>query len=279
MEYAELLLTTISTLLFAAACCGYALYVVMSHVKPIGWFATGAAWLGLGLNTVALVLHGMAEGRLPLTSGYDFAMLFAWGIVAAYLVVEIVTRQRTLGGIPLLLAVGLHLYGRHMFGTEPQVHLPPALKNPFWLTVHVIVAVVAYGVLAVSFATAIMYLMRRWSDKHSWEWLTRRIPEQRWLDVVTYRVVGFAFPFLTLVVITGAIWADTAWGRPWGWDPKETLSLVSWAFYALYLHARLLSGWRGLGTAICAIVGFLAVVFCYVGPNYLPGLHSYQVSQ
>ncbi|MGD8237342.1 MAG: c-type cytochrome biogenesis protein CcsB [Armatimonadota bacterium] len=277
MEYAKLLLTTISTIAFAAACSAYALYVALRHVKAIGWVATGVAWLGLGINTVALVLHGMQEGRLPLTSGFDFAMLFAWGTVLAYLVIEILTGQRTLGGIPLLLAVGLHLYARHIFGSQPQVDLPPALKNPFWLTVHVIVAIVAYGVLAVSFATAIMYLLRRWGDKRSWECLTGRIPEQKWLDVVTYRVVGFAFPFLTLVVITGAIWADTAWGRPWQWDPKETLSLVSWAFYALYLHARLLTGWRGLGTAICAIVGFLAVLFCYIGPNYLPGLHSYQM--
>jgi cytochrome c-type biogenesis protein CcsB len=269
--------TTVSTIAFAAACCLYVVHLALSDVKAIGWIAASAAWLGLAINTVALVLHGTREARIPLTSGYDFAMLFAWGIVAAYLVTEIVTGQRTLGGIPLFLAVALHLYARHVFGDTPQVNLPPALKNPFWLTVHVIVAVVAYGVLAVSFATAMMYLLRRWADKRKRAWVAQRIPEQGWLDVVTYRVVAFAFPFLTLVVITGAIWADTAWGRPWAWDPKETLSLVAWAFYALYLHSRLLTGWRGVGNAICAIVGFLAVLFCYVGPNYLPGLHSYQI--
>jgi len=278
LEYTELLVTTISTIAFAAACCCYAVFVVLRDIKQIGWAATGIAWLGLVANTVALVLRGIAVGRLPFTSGYDFAMLFAWGIVLAYLVIEIITRQRTVGGIPMLLAVGLHFYGRQMFGSTPQMNLPPALKNPFWLTVHVIVAIIAYGVLAVSFATAIMYLLRRFGDKRSWGWLAERIPEQNWLDVVTYRVVGFAFPFLTLVVITGAVWADTAWGRPWQWDPKETLSLVAWIFYALFLHARLLTGWRGIGTAICAIIGFLAVLFCYIGPNYLPGLHSYQVS-
>ncbi|MFQ6132374.1 MAG: c-type cytochrome biogenesis protein CcsB [Armatimonadota bacterium] len=261
----EMKLTAVALALYAVACSIYFIYLAVKK-KPVGHVAAGAAWLGVVLHAVALILRGVAAGRMPFTSGYEFASCFAWGIAASYVVVELALKRQAMGAFVLPIAVVVMLYGRQ-FGAEVQDRLP-ALKNDLWLTIHVATAIIAYGVLAVSAGTAIMHLIAR-SAKPAW------LPDADWLESATYKVIAFGFPFLTLVVITGAIWADVAWGRPWSWDPKETASLIAWIFYALYLHVRLMAGWKGTGTAVFALVAFVAVIFCYVGPNYIEGLHSY----
>ena len=105
--------------------------------------------------------------------------------------------------------------------------------------------------------------------------LVSNLPSLDTLDQLTYQIIAFGFPLLTLVIITGAIWAQTAWGRWWGWDPKETASLVAWLIYAGYLHGRLRRNWRGAPAAAFAILGFVTILFCYAGVNLIPGLHSY----
>jgi cytochrome c-type biogenesis protein CcsB len=105
--------------------------------------------------------------------------------------------------------------------------------------------------------------------------ITRRLPSLKVLDDLNYRSLAFGFPLLTLGIITGAVWAEYAWGRYWGWDPKETWSLFTWFLYAALLHQRLVVGWRGRKAAIMAIAGFLAILFAFLGVRYLlPGLHS-----
>lgn len=139
---------------------------------------------------------------------------------------------------------------------------------------------VAYGGFAVAFGLGIMYLIKVRHKGGSLKveqssWLDR-LPNENILDDIAYKMIGFAFPMLTLCIITGAIWANYAWGTYWSWDPKETWSLITWLVYAAYLHARLMYGWKGKRAAWMAILGFLAVLFTFFGVNYfLPGLHSY----
>ena len=156
-----------------------------------------------------------------------------------------------------------------------EVHdLMPALKSN-WLAFHVSTAIIAYGAFGVSFVIAIIFLLRdRMSSKG---FLDQHIPKKEKLDVISYRSAALGILFLTFTILTGAIWAEKAWGSYWSWDPKETWSLVTWIIYAIYLHLRLRNGWRGRSAAIFAVVGFICVMFTYIGVNtFLPGIHSYR---
>lgn len=150
----------------------------------------------------------------------------------------------------------------------PPNSLIPALQQSALLSAHVASAVVAYGTLTIGFVAAILYLVQ---NKYNSSWL----PEPEVLDNITYKSVIIGFPFLTLLIVLGALWADIAWGRYWGWDPKETASLVTWLIYAAYMHTRLLKGWKGVRASVLLIVGFLAIVFTFFGNYIFSGLHSY----
>lgn len=121
-----------------------------------------------------------------------------------------------------------------------------------------------------------MYLFKQRESENN-VGLISHFPETRVLDELTHQMVMFGFLFLSIGIITGAVWANSAWGRYWGWDPKETWSLVTWFVYATMLHARMMRGWHGKRIALISILGFMAVMFTYFGVNYLPGLHSYGV--
>jgi cytochrome c-type biogenesis protein CcsB len=145
----------------------------------------------------------------------------------------------------------------------------PALDNAPLLTVHVAMAMIAYGVLAVSFAAAVGYLVQGETDRYTW------LPGHETLDAVAYRSVVIGFPIFATMIVLGSYWASIAWGRYWGWDPKETSALVTWLIYAVYLHARNQSGWRGRPAALVLVLGFGAVLFTYFGNLFFSGLHSY----
>jgi len=154
----------------------------------------------------------------------------------------------------------------------------PALKSN-WLISHVVTCFVGYAAFAVSFVVSILYLFKAGSEKRSprsagsfWDFL----PSSAALDEIGYKTIAIGFPLLTIGIVTGAFWANVAWGTYWSWDPKETWSLIVWLIYAAYLHARITRGWRGKRAAILSIVGFAATIFCYLGVNLiLSGLHSY----
>ena len=148
----------------------------------------------------------------------------------------------------------------------------PALKSN-WLMAHVLTAVVAYGFLAVSFALGLMFYWRQGLQG------VTTLPSLERLEAMTHQAIVAAMPFLTLLIITGAVWAEYAWGTYWRWDPKETWSLVTWIIYAVYLHGRLSRGWRGRKAVNWALGGFLAVIFTFIGVNLLlSGLHSYALN-
>ena len=149
----------------------------------------------------------------------------------------------------------------------------PALQSR-WLGFHVSMAIISYGSFGVAFAVAMVLVF---GNRLKAGGLTdRHLPDEDTLDLIIYRAVALGFLFLSLCIVTGAIWAQKAWGSYWSWDPKETWSLITWIIYAIFLHLRLNRGWRGRKAAVFAIVGFLCVIFTYVGVNtLLAGLHSY----
>jgi cytochrome c-type biogenesis protein CcsB len=206
---------------------------------------------------------------------YEFSAAFAFGILTAYMWFERRYHQRIMGVVVMPVALAMLLYAWTIpSAIEPLV---PALQNNLLLTVHVAVAIVAYGSFAIAFAAAALYLAQLF-----FAWVTNRPEPGGWglprldvLDDIGYRAVVLGFPFLTLTIILGAIWADTAWGSYWSWDPKETASLVTWFIYGSYLHARVMRGWRGKRAAMLLVLGFVATLFTYFGNLFFGGLHSY----
>lgn len=254
---------------------------VGSKKDYLGRLASYIAMIGLIANTIAIVIRTITSGHPPLSNGYEFLLTFAWGIIAVFLFAEYRYKLRALGAFVLPIPFLLSMFIIMSMGPEERIAqaIPPALKSQ-WLTFHVVTAMLAYGAFAVSFGLGIMYLLKSSKENNSRhsksQGFVSRFPALEELDELSYKVIGFAFPLLTLCIITGAIWANYAWGTYWSWDPKETWSLITWIIYAGYLHARLMYGWKGNRAAWMAIFGFVAVLFTFFGVNYfLPGLHSY----
>jgi cytochrome c-type biogenesis protein CcsB len=232
----------------------------------IAVYGTLIAWLSLAFLTFSLATRTIAVGHGPFANMYEFSVAFAWGVLAMYLYFERRYNQRILGLVALPVALGLLLYATTIpSSSEPLV---PALQNNLLLTTHVAVAIVAYGTFSVSFAAAVLYLIQPDGGR-------RPLPRPELLDEISYRAVVIGFPFLTLVIVLGAVWAQVAWGRYWGWDPKETASLFTWLLYGAYLHARVVRGWRGKRAAWLLVAGFAATLFTYFGNLFFGGLHAY----
>lgn len=254
---------------------------LMLKKDTLGHLATLLAGIGLIGNISALTLRWIITDRPPLSNGYEFILTFCLGIVAVYLFAEFRYKLKALGSFVMPIPFVLLIFIIMKMGPSERVAaaIPPALKSQ-WLTFHVFTAMLAYGAFAISFGLGIMYLLKAGANestekkaKESW---IAGFPGKNVLDELSYKVIGFAFPMLTLCIVTGAIWANYAWGTYWSWDPKETWSLITWIIYAAYLHARLMYGWKGNRAAWMAILGFVAVLFTFFGVNYLlPGLHSY----
>jgi len=239
-----------------------------SGSSPSGLAVYGSllGWLGLAFLTASLLSRTIAVGHGPFANMYEFSVAFAWGVVAIDLAFERHYRQRVFGLVAMPVALGLLLYATTIPATaEPLV---PALQNNLLLTVHVAVAIVAYGTFAVAFAAAILYLIQPAGGRPG-------LPRPDLLDEISYRAVVIGFPFLTLAIVLGAVWAEVAWTSYWSWDPKETASLATWLIYAAYLHARAVRGWRGSPAARLLVLGFAATLFTYFGNLFFGGLHSY----
>jgi cytochrome c-type biogenesis protein CcsB len=273
MFYSLVLATTLCMLLY--------MIWLGSKNEFTGRLATYVTIIALLANTVAIILRMITSGHPPLSNGYEFILTFVEGIMAVYLFAEFRYKLKSLGAFVMPIPFLLLMFIIMSMGPEERIAqaVPPALKSQ-WLTFHVLTAMFAYGAFAVSFGLGIMYLLKLSKEnngkKSSSQGIVSRFPTLEVLDELAYKVVGFAFPLLTLCIITGAIWANYAWGTYWSWDPKETWSLITWIIYAGYLHARLMYGWKGKRAAWMAVFGFAAVLFTFFGVNYLlPGLHSY----
>ena len=206
------------------------------------------------------------SGHGPFANQYEFSVAFAWGMIAAYVYFEHRYHVRTIALLILPITAGILLYAMTVGDTANP--LVPALQNNLLLTTHVVLAIIAYGAFAVSFAAAVLYLIQPEEGR-------RGLPKPALLDEIGYRAVIIGFPLDTMMVILGAVWADVAWGTYWSWDPKETASLLTWLVYGAYLHARVARGWRGRRAAWLLMLGFAAVAFTFFGNLFFTGLHSY----
>jgi cytochrome c-type biogenesis protein CcsB len=263
--------------LFTIVMVGYFAAMILYFVfaatrKETLWKAAFGIQAGcLILHTAALVIRGIGAGRLPMTNQYEFATCFAWALCLVSLIFIHKYRFPALGigAAPVIFLI----IGYAAMQSREVRELMPALRSN-WLAFHVSTAIISYGAFGVSFAVGIMFLLREKLKEGSyWD---HHIPSLQKLDQIGYRSVSLGLLFLTFTILTGAIWAERAWGSYWSWDPKETWSLVTWIIYMVYLHLRLRRGWKGKAAAMFAVIGFICVIFTYIGVNtFLPGVHSY----
>jgi cytochrome c-type biogenesis protein CcsB len=240
--------------------------VVASKPGALALYGTSFTRLALLFLTGCLVFRTIGTGHGPFTNQYEFAVAFGWGMIAAYVYFEHRYHIRTIALLILPITAALLLYAMSVGATANP--LVPALQNNLLLTIHVAVAIVAYGAFSVSFAAAVLYLIQPPEGKPG-------LPKLELLDEMGYRAVIIGFPLLTMTVVLGAVWAEIAWGSYWSWDPKETASLLTWLVYGAYLHARVARGWVGRRAAWLLIAGFASVLLCFFGNLFFGGLHSY----
>jgi cytochrome c-type biogenesis protein CcsB len=248
--------------------------------KPFaGKLATWTALVGVAGNTTGIIMRWVESYRLgighaPLSNMYESLVFFAWTIVVIYLVLERSYKNAILGAFVTPIAFLAMAYASLSPNVSDRIQpLIPALKSN-WLIAHVITCFFGYAAFAIAFGISLMFLFKQ-SDAEGKRKLLAHFPKSSVLDELTHQMVMFGFLFLSIGIITGAVWANSAWGTYWSWDPKETWSLITWFVYATLLHARMMRGWHGKRIAYLSIVGFMAVIFTYFGVNYLPGLHSY----
>jgi cytochrome c-type biogenesis protein CcsB len=256
------------------ATLAYALHT-RSGLRWVGWVATGVATASWGLMTAGLVRRGLAAGHWPLTNRYEFALCLIWAIVGIYLLLEVGWRERRAGAYVLVVALLVATYAV----TRPSearavAPLLPALRSA-WLQVHALTTLVAYAAFGVAAGLGVMRLVTRQRSPNEYQPAGERedgppVGEPvREVECSIERAVALGFPWLTLGILTGAIWAQNAWGRYWGWDPKETWALITWLWYLLVLHLSPLPRWRGRRLAALVLAGFGLVLFSFVGVPWL----------
>ena len=235
--------------------------------SPLSRAAIGlslASFIALGGSLLA---RGIVVERGPWGNMFEFTVAFAFSIIGGYLYLQRRYPIRSIGFIPMGVALAMLLYASSLpSDIKPLV---PALQNAPLLTIHVGMAVTAYGIFATSFAAGLAYLAQGPNDRFGW------LPSHRTLDEVAYRAVIIGFPIFATMIILGSWWASIAWSRYWGWDPKETAALVTWLVYAVYLHARNQRSWAGRPAALLLVVGFVMVLVTYSGSLWFSGLHAY----
>jgi len=255
----------------------FLLFMLYYLTKKNGFVTAGdiAAGVGCAAHLVAIIIRWiesyriLEDGHIPLTNLYESLIVFSLLLTLTYLIFRWKTKYAFLGAFMMPLPLLALAYASLMPDVERSIRpLIPALQSN-WLTIHVLTCFFSYAAFAFSFVVAILYLWRKNREKSI-------LPPEKTLDELIYRGILVGMPLLTIGIITGSAWAHYAWGSYWSWDPKETWSLVTWIVYALFLHARLMAGWRGRRTAVLSIIGFLAVLFTFFGVNFvISGLHSY----
>ncbi|GAA1392267.1 c-type cytochrome biogenesis protein CcsB [Luteococcus peritonei] len=245
------------------------------RVDMFGRLGVGLTMIAAACHLAGWVLRGVAAHRLPWGNMYEFTISALAFVVIAYLVLALRHNMRWLGlPMTLLLAIGCGLAATVFYvAVAPLV---PALHS-VWFIIHIVAACIAGAAFNLGGLASIIYLFKARSEaKGATTGYLAKLPSARKMDTFAYRAHAFAFPIWTFTIAAGSIWAEYAWGRFWGWDPKETWSLVTWVVYAMYLHARATAGWKGRNAAIIAIIGVVSFWFNFIGVNLLvSGLHSY----
>jgi cytochrome c-type biogenesis protein CcsB len=270
----NILFFKITLLLYFAATVLFLVDVITRHDKA----GRAARWLLVGgfvMHCATLAARFAVTGYTPVANLHESLSFFAWTVVGIYLLFDLRYRLSVLGAFVCPLALIVMIAGSAApKGVQP---LNPMLHS-WWLPVHVTLAFLGNAVFTVAFGAAIMYLIQeRMLKSKKFSALYYRLPSLEALDSINYKCLTFGFPLMTMGIISGAIWANSAWGGYWRWDPKETWALVTWFLYAALLHGRLTVGWRGRRAAIFAIIGFLCLLFTFLGVNLLlSGEHSFR---
>jgi cytochrome c-type biogenesis protein CcsB len=258
---------------YALAAAAYFFFLFSGRDKAAraGFLLAAAGWAA---HTGAIIARTVTAGRAPLANMYESVSFLAWASAVAFLGMELKFKIRKAGPFVLLIVLGLMALASSPLMPGEISPLVPALQS-YWLWLHVSVTLIGEAFFAVAFVTAILYLISEQKARTAGDSGAAKAADL--YDRVTYRAVAAGFPLFTLgALVFGMIWAERAWGRYWSWDPKETWSFITWMVYALYLHTRIVMGWKGRRSAVVAILGFLAALFTYFGVNYLlSGLHSY----
>ena len=246
-----------------------------SKTEKVARIATALMILGFLLLLAGVIARGLSAHRVPWGNMYEFSITGALAFTGAYLAALKKFDLRWLG-LPISIAVLLVLGTAITLLYRPSAPLVPALKST-WLVVHVSAAIISGGVFLLANTIAGTYLildrMESRGGRNAW---AKRLPSLEVLDQLTYRLVAFVFPLWTFAVIAGAIWAESAWGRYWGWDPKETWAFITWVAYAAYLHARVTAGWKGKKAAWLCLFAGSTFLFNYVYVNvWGSGRHTY----
>jgi ABC-type transport system involved in cytochrome c biogenesis permease subunit len=257
---------TLFTMAFVLYILSALMYLISSFARKEKWARTGFALAaaGLVLHTGALILRTVVSGHAPFTNMYESLSFLAWASALAVVVLDLKLHIPRVAPYVMLIVVGIVALASSPLMPKDATPLVPALQS-YWLWLHVSVTLLGEAFFAVAFVASLLYLRGDTEEK------------KQKMDAVAYRAVAVGFPLFTLGgLIFGMVWAYKAWGTYWSWDPKEVWSLITWFVFALYLHTRIVMGWKGKRSALIAILGFLAALFTYFGVNYLlAGLHSY----
>ncbi len=246
---------------FAAYFTAMIFYFMELFFKPKLLSNIARVFLVCGILSLSVYmgLRWQIAGRPPLSNMFESLVVFAWAIAIVFIFIDIKYKIKSIAA-PVALMSLITLGSASLLDKE-IVSLLPALKSN-WLTIHVLTCFIGYAALTVAFVSSLIFLIQKNKNQK--------------LDEISYKMIAFGFLFLTLGIITGAVWANSAWGTYWSWDPKESWSLITWFVYAIYLHVRFTRGWKGKRAAWVSVLGFLAMLFTYFGVNYLlSGLHSY----
>jgi cytochrome c-type biogenesis protein CcsB len=272
------LLLSIATFIFGLAAFFYLAALIFKKPRltlPARWTVVAA----VVLTTAGILLrwvesYQLGIGHAPLSNLYESLVFFSWTAGVIYLFMELKYKNALIGAFATPIAFIAMAYASLSPNISDRIQpLVPALKSN-WLIAHVVTCFFGYAAFAIAFGMSMMYLIKARNPGQT-DGIAGHFPELNVLDELTHRMVLFGFLFLTVGIITGSVWANSAWGSYWSWDPKETWSLITWFVYATLLHARLMRGWQGKQIAYLSILGFGAVLFTYFGVNLLPGLHSY----
>ena len=301
----SLALFWVAVVAYLVALLAFIVYLPLRR-KPVADLGLAAVILGWPFHLASIITRAWEAGHWPLGNMYEYSTAISFIVVTTFLVLALRARMRLVGIPAMVLAIAL-LGVAYMLYVPPG-NLVPALHS-YWLTIHVTAMATASGILTFSFLFGMFYLARRWADTRIDGFastrpaavtaggtpvsvgggagggsrslalargMTRVLPQARTLDDWSYRFVMLGFPIWSFGVICGAIWGEHAWGRYWGWDPKETFAFITWVVFAIYLHARVTYGWREVRAAAITAVGFASILFTLYAVNlWIAGLHSY----
>jgi cytochrome c-type biogenesis protein CcsB len=275
------------------AMIGYWISLIIPKEKKIFKISNYLVIFSNFLFILTLSIRWINSGYFPLSNLYESLLFLCWGICTIHLFLEKKTESRLIGSISTPLVFFLSSFSSLTLPIDMQKAMPlvPSLQSN-WLMMHVSMMMVSYATLLLGSLLSIFYIAFEFFQNYK---KSKEVFEERkeisektiflkttkytlltTIDSWSYRIIGLGFPFLTLGIISGAVWANEAWGSYWSWDPKETWALITWLIFASYLHSRLLKGWKGKKAAFIGSVGFFVIWICYLGVNFLgKGLHSY----